>query len=55
MQMDVIGLKDPRVFDWTQSAHFTGGYLEYLVDYNNEGSITPNLLERWITNEEASK
>ena len=37
MQMDVIGLKDPRTFDWTQLAHFTGGYLEYLVEYNNDG------------------
>ena len=55
MQMDVIGLKDPRVFDWTPLAHFTGGYLEYLVDYNNAGSITPNLLESWTTKEDASK
>ena len=55
MQMDVIGLKDPRTFDWTQLAHFTGGYLEYLVEYNNDGSITPNLLESWSANEDASK
>ena len=55
MQMDVIALKDPRVFDWTQLAHFTSGFLEYLVEYNNDGSITPNLLESWSANADASK
>ena len=55
MQMDVIALKDPRTFDWTQLAHFTAGTLEYLVEYNNDGSITPNLLEGWTANADATK
>ena len=55
MQMDVIALKDPRTFDWTQLAHFTAGTLEYLVEYNNDGSITPNLLEGWSANADATK
>ena len=44
MSMQIIALKDPRLFDWTQLAHFTAGFLEYLVEYNSDGSITPNLL-----------
>jgi peptide/nickel transport system substrate-binding protein len=31
MQMEVRALKDPRTYDWTQIAHFTAGWLEYLV------------------------
>ena len=55
MAMECIALKDPRVFDWTQLAHFTAGTLEYLVEYNNDGSITPNLLEGWSANADATK
>ena len=55
MAMECIALKDPRVFDWTQLAHFTAGTLEYLVEYNNDGSITPNLLESWAANSDATK
>ena len=55
MAMECIALKDPRVFDWTQLAHFTAGTLEYLVEYNNDGSITPNLLESWSANSDATK
>ena len=36
MQMEVRALKDPRTYDWTQIAHSTAGYLEYLVEYNND-------------------
>ena len=55
MQMEVRALKDPRTYDWTQIAHSTAGYLEYLVEYNNDGSITPNLLESWSANSDATK
>ena len=31
------------------------GWLEYLVEYNNDGSLTPNLLESWSANADASE
>jgi peptide/nickel transport system substrate-binding protein len=55
MQMEVRALKDPRTFDWTQISHFTCGWLEYLVEYNNDGSLTPYLLESWSANADASE
>ncbi|MEM9434050.1 MAG: ABC transporter substrate-binding protein [Pseudomonadota bacterium] len=54
MQMEVRGLKDPRTYDWTQIAFFTAGWLEYLVEYNSDGSFEPMLLESWEVNENAT-
>ncbi|MFA3915415.1 ABC transporter substrate-binding protein [Ruegeria hyattellae] len=54
-QMEVRGLKDPRTYDWTQIATFTAGWLEYLVEYNNDGSFKPMLLESWETNDDATE
>jgi peptide/nickel transport system substrate-binding protein len=55
MQIEVRALKDPRTYDWTQISHVTAGYLEYLVEYNNDGSLTPHLLESWSANSDASQ
>ncbi|WP_170324688.1 ABC transporter substrate-binding protein [Ruegeria arenilitoris] len=54
-QMEVRALKDPRTFDWTQIATFTAGWLEYLVEYNNDGSFQPMLLESWEANDNATE
>ncbi|WP_299663427.1 ABC transporter substrate-binding protein [uncultured Ruegeria sp.] len=54
-QMEVRALKDPRSFDWTQIATFTAGWLEYLVEYNNDGSFKPMLLESWEANDDATE
>lgn len=54
-QMEVRALKDPRTYDWTQIATFTAGWLEYLVEYNNDGSFKPMLLESWETNDDATE
>ncbi|NRA98234.1 MAG: ABC transporter substrate-binding protein [Rhodobacteraceae bacterium] len=54
-QMEVRALKDPRTFDWTQIATFTAGWLEYLVEYNNDGSFKPFLLESWSANDDATE
>ncbi|OSQ48976.1 ABC transporter substrate-binding protein [Marivita geojedonensis] len=54
-QMEVRALKDPRTYDWTQIATFTAGWLEYLVEYNNDGSFAPMLLESWEANDDATE
>ena len=55
MQMEVRALKDPRTYDWTQIATFTAGWLEYLVEYNSDGSFKPMLLESWSANDDATQ
>jgi peptide/nickel transport system substrate-binding protein len=55
MSMETKGLKDPRTADWSQIANFTRGWLEYLVEYNNDGSIRGMLLESWTTNDDATE
>jgi hypothetical protein len=47
MNMETKALKDPRTWDWSRIANFARGWLEYLVEYNNDGSIRGMLLESW--------
>ena len=55
MQSEVRAHKDPRTYDWTQMAYVTHGTLEYLIEYNNDGSFRPMLLEGWDVNEDATE
>ncbi|MGB1007216.1 MAG: ABC transporter substrate-binding protein, partial [Thalassobaculaceae bacterium] len=53
IQQEVRALKDPRTFDWSQIANFTRGWLEYLVQYNNDATFDGKLLESWSISDDA--
>lgn len=55
MQMSLKALKDPRTADWSEIANFTRGWLEYLVEYNNDGSIRGMLLDNWQVNDNGTE
>ena len=55
MQMDVRAFKDPRTHDWTQISIVSAGWLEYLVEYNSDGSFEPMLLTSWEANANATQ
>jgi len=55
MQMSVRALKDPRTADWSEIGNLLRGPLDYMVQYNNDGSFSPMLLESWEVNEDATE
>ncbi len=55
MQMDIRAQKDPRTWDWSELANVCRGWLEYLVEYQRDGSLVPRLLESWEVNEDATE
>ncbi|MEO0669354.1 MAG: ABC transporter substrate-binding protein [Pseudomonadota bacterium] len=55
IESTVKALKDPRTYDWPQMSNFTRGYLEYLVEYQIDGSFEPSLLEAWEINADATE
>ena len=55
MQMDIKAQRDPRTWDWSELANVCRGWLEWLVQYERDGSVTPVLLESWEANDDATE
>ncbi len=55
MNMETRPGKDPRTWDWSELANFSRGWLEYMVEYNSDGSLVGRLIESWSLNEAATE
>ena len=53
IQQEVRAMKDPRTWDWTQISNFARGWLEYLVEFERDGTFRPMLLEAWEISDDA--
>jgi peptide/nickel transport system substrate-binding protein len=55
MAMETRAQKDPRTWDWSEHACFARGWLDYMVEYQPDGSLRGKLLESWEANEDATQ
>lgn len=55
IQQSVKPLKDPRSYDWSELANQTRGFLEYLVEYQADGTFRGILLTEWEVNADATR
>ncbi len=55
IQQEVRAPKDPRTADWSEIANMTRGWLEYLVEYQRDGTLRGMLLSHWDVNDTATE
>ena len=55
IQQSVKAMKDPRAYDWSEIGNQSRGFLEYLVEYNADGSFRGMLLDNWEVNDDATQ
>lgn len=53
--MEVKAMKDPRTADWPHISNVYRGWLEYMIQYNPDGSFEGRLLESWEANADATE
>ncbi|MET4103067.1 peptide/nickel transport system substrate-binding protein [Roseovarius sp. MBR-78] len=54
IQQNVKPLGDPRSYDWSEMGNQTRGFLEYLVEYQSDGTFHGMLLQGWSVSEDAT-
>ncbi|MCA8870083.1 MAG: ABC transporter substrate-binding protein [Rhodobacteraceae bacterium] len=55
IQQSVKAMKDPRSYDWSEIGNQSRGFLEYLVEYNADGTFRGMLLDSWEINDDATQ
>ena len=55
IQMGILALKDPRTYDWSEMGNVSRGLVEYLIEYNRDGTFSGVLLEGWDANADATQ
>ena len=55
VQMSVRPMKEPRTYDWSEMGNQSRGTLEYLVEYNSDGTFRGMLLDSWEINKDATQ
>ena len=51
----VRDIREPRMMNSVEMGNIHRGFFEYLVEYQNDGSFVPMLLESWAVNDDASQ